>query len=121
VHALATGLAATVLYLVLAGAALLAGSAGPPVVSRARVMVETAAIGVIVGGVWEAYRWLEPITGSTVPARSATDLVAHLLVDVVGALIAGAVLAVLRQPDDATDAARHPPRVPAVSHRGSIL
>ena len=120
-HALATGLTATVLYLALAGAGLLAESAGPSVVSRAGVMVETAAIGVTVGGVWEAYRWLEPITGSTLPARSATDLVAYLLVDLVGALIAGAVVAAVRRPDTAVDDDGHPPRVPAAARHGSIL
>jgi hypothetical protein len=121
VHAVATGVTATVLYLVLAAAGLLPGSAGQSVVARARVAVETAAIGVAVGGVWEAYRWLEPMTGSTLPARSATDLVVHLLVDVVGALIAGAVLAAVRRSDDDIDVDGHSPQVPADGHHGSIL
>jgi hypothetical protein len=119
VHAVAAGLTAAVLYLVLAGTGLVAGPTGRSAVSRARVAGGTALIGLVVGGVWEVYRWLEPVTRSAPATRSATDLIVYLLVDVAGALAAGLVLAAKRRPDD--PAGKDPARTPVVSHQGSIL
>lgn len=120
VHAVAAGVTAVVLYLVLVEAGLSPGPTDRSAVARARVAGETAAIGVVVGGVWEAYRWLEPVTRSTLATRSATDLVVCLLVDVVGALVAGLVLAAVRRPAD-PGAGGDPVRTPVGAHRGSIL
>ena len=86
-------------------------------VSQVRRPISSGSVGAA-----QPYRgWLQPMAVSTLPAWSATDLVAHLLADLVGALIAGAVLAAVRRPDDTTDVAGHSPRVPADSHPGSIL
>jgi hypothetical protein len=119
VHAIATGLTAAVLYLVLAGAGLVSRPVGGSAVSAVRVAGATTAIGLAVGGVWEAYRWLEPVGLSSAATRSATDLVGHVLAGVVGALVAGLVLTAASRPGRTAD--REPSRVAAGSHPGSIL
>ena len=120
VHAIATGVTAAVLYLVLARTGLLPEPASRSAMSRARVTGGTMAIGLAVVGVWESYRWLEPVTLSTRAALDA-DLVGHLLVDVVGALIAGLVLAFVWRPGDVTVTDGDPSRAAAGTHPGSIL
>lgn len=117
VHAAAAGVTAAVLYLVLARTGLLYRQADPSAIYRARVVGHTAAIGLVVGGVWEAYRWLEP----ALAARSTQDLVVRLLGDLAGAVIAGLVLSVARRPDDDDGADGAPGRMSADDRLGSIF
>jgi hypothetical protein len=77
-------------------------------------------IGLVVGCVWEAYRWLEPVGLSSAATRSATELVAHVLAGVVGGLVAGVLLAAVRRPGG-VGADGDEVRVPAGSSPGSIL
>ena len=85
VHALASGVTAVVLYLVLVQVQVL-GEPNEPL-RRVRVVGWTVLLGVVVGGVWEAFRWFESVTDV------GASLAGHLLVDAVGALVAGLVLA----------------------------
>src|SRR5690242_12615716 len=77
VHAIATGVTASVLYLVLARVGALAAPGGRT--RRVRVVVGTAAIGLVVGGVWEAYRWSEPVLVAPAPVHTTADLIVHVL------------------------------------------
>ena len=61
VHVVAAGVMAVVLHLVLAQVGLLPAPCGRSWGERAGVVARTVGIGVVVGGVWEAYRWLEPV------------------------------------------------------------
>ncbi|HWM03037.1 MAG TPA: hypothetical protein VNP92_11970 [Actinophytocola sp.] len=90
VHALATGVTAVVLYLVLVQVQVLGEPSGS--LRRVRVVGWTVLLGVVVGGVWEAFRWFESV------AHVGASLAGHLLVDAVGAMVAGLVLAALRGP-----------------------
>jgi hypothetical protein len=129
----ATGLSAVVLWLVLARAGLVTHPADEPEharptrrparspsdravayrswVRRGRVAAQTAAIGLLVGLVWEGARWLEAATRPAVDAAAAGSPVAHVLIGTLGALLAGCGLAefVRRSGDRGADADR--PRV----------
>ena len=92
VHAVAAGVTAVVLHLVLAQVGVLPAPGGRSRAERAGVVARTVAIGVVVGGVWEAYRWLEPVVVA-LAAHTSADVVVHVLGDAVGALVAGLALA----------------------------
>ncbi len=94
VHAVATGVTAVVLYLVLVAVRVLGEPGG-----RARgmwVLRQTVLIGLVVGGVWEAYRWFESIALPALGTHVGAGLALDLLVDATGAVVAGLVLAALR-------------------------
>jgi hypothetical protein len=103
VHAVAAGVTAVVLHLVLARAGVLPAFDGRSWAERARVVARTVVIGVVVGGVWEAYRWLEPVV-VPLAAHTSADLVVHTLGDAVGALVAGLALAAVRRTSSAPPA-----------------
>jgi hypothetical protein len=133
----ATGLSAVVLWLVLARAGLVAHTGDEPVradreprptgqPARPRpdrsaayrswarggvVVMQTAAIGLVVSLVWEGARWLEAATRPTVDGVAAGSPVAHVLAGTLGALLAGCGLTefVRRSGDPGADADR--PRV----------
>ena len=95
-HAVAAGITAVVLHLVLAQVGVLPAPGGRSRAERAGVVARTVAIGVVVGGVWEAYRWLEPVVVA-LAAHTSADVVVHVLGDAVGALVAGLALAAVRR------------------------
>jgi len=103
VHAVAAGVTAVVLYLVMARTGVLPAPGGRSRVERAGVVARTVVIGVVVGGVWETYRWLEPVV-VPLAAHTSADLVAHMLGDMVGALVAGLALAAVRRTSSAPPA-----------------
>ena len=103
VHVVAAGVMAVVLHLVLAQVGLLPAPCGRSWGERAGVVARTVGIGVVVGGVWEAYRWLEPVV-VPLAAHTSADLVVHVLGDMVGALVAGLALAAVRRTTSATSA-----------------
>ena len=90
VHAVATGVTAVVLNRVLVAVGML-GEPG----RRASVVGRTLLIGLVVGGVWEAYRWVESIALPVLATHGVANLALHLLVDMAGALVAGLVVAAL--------------------------
>ena len=96
VHVVAAGVTAVVLHLVLAQVGVLPAPGGRSRGERARVVARTVGIGVVVGGVWEAYRWLEPVV-VPLAAHTSADLVVHVLGDTVGASVAGLALAAVRR------------------------
>jgi hypothetical protein len=93
VPAVATGITAAVLYLVLAGVGALPDLGGRP--SRVGVVGRTVVIGLVVGGVWEAYRWFESLAAPTPVLNTGSGLAVRLLVDAAGGLVAGLGLAVV--------------------------
>ncbi len=97
VHAVAAGVTAVVLHLVLAQVGVLPAPGGRSRAERAGVVARTVAIGVVVGGVWEAYRWLEPVVVVALAAHTSVDVVVHVLGDAVGALVAGVALAAVHR------------------------
>ena len=102
-HAVAAGITAVVLHLVLAQVGVLPAPGGRSRGERAGEVARTVAIGVVVGGVWEAYRWLEPVV-VPLAAHTSADLVVHVLGDMVGALVAGLALAAVRRTTSAPSA-----------------
>lgn len=92
-HAAATGITAVVLLYVVHVAIGVPGG-------RARVVGRTVLIGLVVGGVWETYRWFESIALPAPAGPGTVGLPVHLLVDAVGALVAGLLLATLHRPRD---------------------
>jgi hypothetical protein len=98
VHAVTSGVTAVVLYLILVRVQVLGEPGGP--LRRVRMVGWTVLLGVVLGGVWEAFRWFESVT------PVAANLAGHLLVDAVGALAAGLVLVALRPTASAVTTAR---------------
>jgi hypothetical protein len=99
VPAVATGVTAVVLHRVLVTVCVL----GDPGRSRRMSVVRrTVLIGLIVGGVWEAYRWFESIALPVLGTHVGPGVALHLLVDASGALVAGLLLAALGGPDRRT-------------------
>jgi hypothetical protein len=92
VHAVATGITAVVLHLVLARVGVLRTPTEPGTTHGVRVVGWTAMIGLIIGGLWEGYRWSESVP-MPFAEHDAVDLVVHVPVGTVGALVAGLVLA----------------------------
>jgi len=103
VHVVAAGVTAVVLHLVLARTGVLPAPDGWSWAERTRVVARTVGIGVVVGGVWEAYRWLEPVVVS-LAAHTSADLVVHMLGNTVGALVAGLALAAVGRGSNAPPA-----------------
>ncbi len=102
VHGVAAGVTAVVLHLVLAQLGVLPAPGARSRGERAGVVARTVAIGVVVGGMWEAYRWLEPVV-MPLAAHTSADLVVHVFGDAVGALVAGLALAAVRRPRSAPE------------------
>ncbi len=94
VHAVATGVTAVVLYLVLVAVCVLGEPGGRS--RRIGVVRRTVLIGLVVGGAWEAYRWFESIALPVLGTHVGAGVAVHLLVDAAGALVAGLVLAALQ-------------------------
>jgi hypothetical protein len=61
-----------------------------------RVVGRTVVIGLVVGGVWEAYRWFEFVAMPTPVPNAGSGLAVRLVVDAVGALVAGLGLVAVR-------------------------
>jgi hypothetical protein len=101
VHAVTTGLTAIVLHLVLGRAGVLSDPLGRARAPRAEVVAWTAALGLVVGVIWETARWFRSVTLPALSADPVAGLAAPLLVDVAGALVAGLGLAVVRTADGA--------------------
>lgn len=93
-HAVATALTATVLWLVLARAANVWSA---PRWSAPRqyglIVAQTGAVGLVVAAAWEGARWLEAATRPAADAPAAGGPVVHVLVGTVGSLVAGWMLA----------------------------
>jgi hypothetical protein len=101
VLAVTTGVTAVVLYLVLVRVQVLGEPRGPW--PRLRVVGWTVLLGLVLGGVWEAFRWFESVT------YVGANMAGHVLVDGVGALVAGLVLVALRGPGGSRGAADRDP------------
>ena len=111
VHAVSTGVLAVVLYLVLVQVQVLPEPSEP--LRRVRVVGWTVLLGLVGGGVWEAFRWFESVTLPVLGTQVGASMAVHLLVDAGGALIAGLVLGALRGPGHALVARRDRRRVGA--------
>lgn len=90
VPAVTTGVTAVVLYLILVRVKVL----GEPIGAwrRMRLLAWTVLLGLVIGGVWETFRWFESHT------QLGASLAGQLLVDAVGALVAGLLLVAQRAP-----------------------
>lgn len=105
-HAATAGVTAVVLFRVLAWMDGSSTGRGPEP-SRAVVVAVTAALGLGVGAVWEAYRWLEQAGGLAATSHSAAEMAVHLVVDLAGGLLAGLLLAAARHPGRKKPAAEY--------------
>ncbi len=94
VPAVAMGITAAVLHLVLARLQVLPDLDGRP--SRVGVVGRTVVIGLVVAGVWEAYGWFESFALPAPAPHTGSGLAVRLLVDAAGALVAGLGLAAVR-------------------------
>jgi hypothetical protein len=113
VHAVTTGVTAVVLVLVLVRVQVLGEPRGPW--REVRVVGWTVLLGVVLGGVWEAFRWFESVT------HVSANMAGHVLVDGVGALVAGLVLGRAARPGGSRSPAdRDPSGVPAVGVLRSV-
>ena len=94
VHAVAAGVTAAILYLVLVAVCVLDEPAGRS--RRTGVVRWTVLIGLFVGGAWEGFRWFESIALPDAGTHVGAGVAVHLLADATGALVAGLVLAAMR-------------------------
>jgi hypothetical protein len=99
VQAVATGVTAVVLYLVLVHVRVLEVPSEP--LRRVRVLRWTVLLGLVIAGAWEAFRWFESVTLPVLSAPVGSSLAVDLSVHAVGALVAGLVLASVRWPQRA--------------------